>query len=333
MGSSMQSAFKAFMNGIIDYAGLFPPTELSMDTAIQNYLRYQNEADKWMLSRFICPAKRLNELEKYRDDFRSVKKSLRISFLGRGGENIEEFYIALEEDLRLVNEFVGNHATVIKIQAYEVRLPEALIEQGNPVRISEFLNKAAEIMEANSQDKIVPFYEGTFWGEWSKTIEALGEGISYHNIFVRSKRFRKYRPAGYKLRCGGAEPSMYPSPEQVAHVILTCKRHEIALKATAGLHHPIRHFNEAEQVKMHGFLNVFGAGVIAQCYDLVVDRIAEIIEDENGEHFVFTEPEFKWNDLSVTIDQIKSARKQRMISFGSCSFDEPREDLRSLGYF
>lgn len=328
----MKSAFKTFMKEIIDYAGLFPPSQLPMETAVRNYAEYMNDADKWMLSRFICPATRLQELEKYCDDFRSVNKPLPISFLGRSGKSGADFLEGLEEDIKAVNEFVENNGGITKIEAYEVRLPEEIIEQGSPVRISEFLNKAGEIIEANIQDKIVPFYEGAFWGEWTKTIEALAEGISYHNIYVESKRFDRYRLAGYKMRCGGAEPSMYPSPEQVAHVILTCKRHEIALKATAGLHHPLRHFDEAEQVRMHGFLNVFGAGIIAQSHDLNVNQIAEIINDENSDNFIFTDFEFKWKGFSVTIDQIKEARSQRMISFGSCSFDEPQEDLRGLGY-
>jgi hypothetical protein len=331
MGSNMQSAFKIFMKQIIDYAGLFPPTQLSMDNAIRNHLEYQDGADEWMLSRFICPARRLHELEEHRDEIRSLSKPLKISFLGRGGKNAEEFFTELEDDLKLADQFVENNTGIVTVDAYEVRLPEGLIEESNPVRVSEFLNKAAEIIESKYGGELVPFYEGAFRGEWTKTVDALAEGISYHNIYVQSKQFGKYRPAGYKLRCGGAEPSMYPSSQQIAHVILTCKRHEIALKATAGLHHPVRHFNETEQVRMHGFLNVFGAGIIAQYQDLNVDQIAEIIEDENSEHFIFTDSEFRWNDLSVIIDDLSTARSQRMISFGSCSFDEPREDLRTLG--
>lgn len=321
------------MNQIIDYAGLFPPAQLSMDNAIQNFLEYKRGADGWMLSRFICPARRLHELEKYRDGFRAMEEPLQISFLGIGGKNGDEFLAGLEDDLKSVNEFVERNIGIVSVEAYEVRLPEDLIEECNPVRISEFLNKVAEIMESKNPGEMVSFYEGAFWGEWSKTIEALVEGISYHNIYVQSKQFGKYHPAGYKLRCGGAEPSMYPSPQQVAHVILTCKRHEIALKATAGLHHPIRHFNQSEKVTMHGFLNVFGAGIIAQYHDLNIDQIAAIVEDENPEHFIFTDSELKWNDLSVIIDNVDEARRRTMISFGSCSFDEPREDLTKLGLF
>jgi len=326
----MSTAFKAFMNQIIDYAGLFPPAKLPMNDAIQNYLKYRNGPDEWMLSRFICLAKRLSELEKYRADFGSRDKPLQISVLGRSGKNREAFISGLEEDLKLVNEFAEGGS--VNIDAYEVRLPEEIIEESNPIRISEFLNRAAEMIESQIPIRVTAFYEGAFRDDWIQTVNALIEGISYHNIFVQSRQFDKYSPAGYKLRSGGAEPSMYPTSEQVAHVILTCKRHQIAMKATAGLHHPVRYFNEAERVTMHGFLNVFGAGILAQYHDLNIDQITAIIEDENPQHFVFADSELKWKDFSVTVNQIEEARSQRLISFGSCSFDEPREDLRELGY-
>lgn len=326
----MQTAFKALMNGIIDYAGLFPPAKLPMADAIRNYLKYKNGVHEWMLSRFICQPKRFGELEKYRDEFGTAGQPLHISVLGRGGKNSEDFLQGLEEDMNLVKEFAEGGD--IEFGAYEVRFPEEILEESNPVRISEFLNKVSEMIESGIPDGIMPFYEGALRGEWIKSIEALIEGISYHNVFVQSKQFDKYHLAGYKLRCGGADQSLYPTPEEVAHVILTCKRHQIAMKATAGLHHPLRHFNKAEQLKMHGFLNVFGAGILAQYHDLNIHEIAAIIEDENSENFAFTNSDFRWKHLSVTVNQIEGARKERMISFGSCSFDEPREDLRELGY-
>jgi hypothetical protein len=102
------------------------------------------------------------------------------------------------------------------------------------------------------------------------------------------------------------------------------------MKCTAGLHHPVRHFNEGVQTKMHGFLNVFGAGVLAVANDLSVEQIETILEDENPASFIFDEAGFAWKDLRIDNPEIKLARQQ-VVSFGSCSFNEPREDLRSMG--
>ena len=37
----MSLAFRAFMSELIDYAGLFPPARLDLDTAIRNFARYR----------------------------------------------------------------------------------------------------------------------------------------------------------------------------------------------------------------------------------------------------------------------------------------------------
>ena len=58
----MDDALRAFLTGLIDYAGLFPPAKLDMPTALAHYLKYRDHPDHWMLGRFICPASRLTEL-------------------------------------------------------------------------------------------------------------------------------------------------------------------------------------------------------------------------------------------------------------------------------
>ena len=54
-----------------------------------------------------------------------------------------------------------------------------------------------------------------------------------------------------------------------------------------------------------------------------------ILEDEDPASFVFDEVGFAWKDLRVATSEVLQARQQ-ILSFGSCSFDEPREDLRAL---
>jgi hypothetical protein len=58
----MSLAFRAFMSELIDYAGLFPPARLDLDTAIRKYARYRDQDEAWMLGRFIIPAGQLAQL-------------------------------------------------------------------------------------------------------------------------------------------------------------------------------------------------------------------------------------------------------------------------------
>ena len=55
------SALVSLLNGIVDYAGLFPPAGLDMDTVVQNYSEYRKSSQRWMLARLVIPASRLSE--------------------------------------------------------------------------------------------------------------------------------------------------------------------------------------------------------------------------------------------------------------------------------
>jgi hypothetical protein len=127
------------------------------------------------------------------------------------------------------------------------------------------------------------------------------------------------------------EASAFPSVEQVASAMTACRDAGVMLKATAGLHHPIRRFDAGVQSMMHGFLNVFGAGILSHAHGLDEATVGMIVGDESAESFSFKGDAFCWKGLVANRDQIEGARAAAVISFGSCSFDEPREDLRSMG--
>ena len=54
---------RVLMNGLIDYAGLFPPAALDMATALRNYGAYRAGEYAWMLGRFVLPAARKGEVD------------------------------------------------------------------------------------------------------------------------------------------------------------------------------------------------------------------------------------------------------------------------------
>jgi hypothetical protein len=56
------SPLRALADGLIDYAGLFPPAALDMPAAVQQYAAYRGGAEAWALGRFIVPLARLDEM-------------------------------------------------------------------------------------------------------------------------------------------------------------------------------------------------------------------------------------------------------------------------------
>jgi hypothetical protein len=138
-----------------------------------------------------------------------------------------------------------------------------------------------------------------------------------------------------KIRTGGVTPNAFPSSESVAYFIAECAKHDVAFKATAGLHHPLRCVKpltcdtDAPTSVMHGFLNVFLAAAFARQH-LPAEDICELLESRDQGEFRFEPDLARWRDYAVSTEHIRDTRHHFAISFGSCSFDEPLADLREL---
>jgi hypothetical protein len=316
------AGLRAFLTGLIDYAGLFPPARLPFEEAVPNFAAYRQSPDAWMLSRFICPAGRLDALAAYTDLFGS-ERPLPVSVLGTGGSDAELFLRSLRADLEAVRECEAAHQGRVRADLLEVRLPDAITEAGGDAVAGLLLRVNDLLAEADvSFDRI--HLEAAFAGDWRSTVREAITAIARHGL--------PGGPAfGYKVRCGGVTPDAFPTPEQVAFVLATCRDAGVAFKATAGLHHPVRHYDRAIEVMMHGFLNVFGAGVLAHALDLSEAAIRQVLRAESIKAFTFDEAGFAFQDLRISADQVATARDTFATSYGSCSFDEPREDLCAAG--
>jgi len=310
------NSLKTFLSQIIDYAGLYPPASLPLEDAIHNFVKYQSGAEAWMLSRFIIPAKRLGELSQFTEQSFSREGVLAFSALGRGGRDVSEFLENLKLDIGDINAFRDLHGVRVFVDMFEVVLPTSVL--GSSSSVHDLVNKAAEVLNKNG---LTVFFESPFGEGWQTRAEKL----------MRILRKFKDRHVGFKLRTGGVAADAFPSVEQVAWAIASARDAGVPMKFTAGLHHPMRHYNEGMQTKMHGFLNVFGAGVLAVTKNLSIGQIQMILEDENPVNFMFDETSFAWKGLRVVTPEVRHARQQ-VVSFGSCSFDEPREDLQSMGF-
>jgi hypothetical protein len=137
-----------------------------------------------------------------------------------------------------------------------------------------------------------------------------------------------------KLRTGGVTPEAIPSVESVASYIIACAERRLSFKATAGLHHLVRKVHrltyepEATSAMMHGFINVFLAAAFAWHGER---QIQPILAETDPAAFRFNE-KAHWRELSLSSDEVTEARSSFAHSFGSCSFEEPIEDLRALGW-
>ncbi len=307
----MLASLRALLSDLIDYAGLFPPARLPLDQAIRNYARYRQENEAWMLGRFVVPAARLEDLEPYHELFR-VAPPFVFSVLGRGGGNLTEFLTNLRDDLHDIAVFRKKHGSLVTVDALETRLPPDLAD---PLVPESALNLYKTI-------RIFPLVDLLAFCEASGRPEELLDQLAQ----------LPDEQIGLKLRCGGLEASAFPKSEQVAAVLHGCLDVGVPFKATAGLHHPLPRYDSALQVRMHGFVNLFLAGVLVYSRSLPIQETRRLLEDDQAEHFSFTNKGASWQKHRASTAEISAARRDFMRSFGSCSFDEPREDLRALGW-
>jgi hypothetical protein len=247
----------------------------------------------------------------------------RFTALGKGGEDAASFLAALKQDLAVARAFIDKWDGIGTLDVFEVKLPENILGDGG--KVADLLHNAHLL--ANNWDRapLTFFYETSFKGDWRRNIANVAEAVAEQN------RRQKFSGAftGIKLRTGGTVAGAFPTAEQVAGAIVACRDAGVPFKCTAGLHHPFRRFDESVQTKMHGFVNVFGGAALAYALKLDGKTLTEILVDEDGHHFLFSEDKFAWKSLLISREELEKARREFALSFGSCSFTEPIEDLQS----
>jgi hypothetical protein len=137
---------------------------------------------------------------------------------------------------------------------------------------------------------------------------------------------------GAKVRTGGLEAAAHPTVDQLAHFIASCRMADVPFKATAGLHHPVRSHQDSVGAKQFGFLNVFVGSAMLHSSRIDVKRLPDVLAEEDPGAFVCEADCIIWRDVSIDADAIAGARTRFSHSFGSCSFDEPTDELRGLDW-
>jgi hypothetical protein len=117
-----------------------------------------------------------------------------------------------------------------------------------------------------------------------------------------------------KVRCGGRS---VPGVPELAAFVRRCRELGVAFKATAGLHHPIGSREE------HGFLNLLAAAVFGE--------EEAVLADDDPRAFRLDDDVFAWREHAADASALRRVRERLFVGFGSCSVQEPVDDLTELG--
>jgi hypothetical protein len=305
--NSIAPVLARLLSGSIDYAGVFPPAGLPLSQALASFNRYINGPESWIVGSIVLP---INLLPEAGDLTGSTPA--RLTAIPRRADEPEIWLGRLQEDLDQLQSFLSERPQV-SLQALEIALPGAVKE----AEIATLLAQMAPLVGGRRVFLELPAGEDLFLQRLGATLSALEQ--------------HRLRDWGLKLRMGGLTTNAFPSTAFVAEVLATVRDHAVPIKFTAGLHHPLRHWNRDSGVWMHGFINVLMAGLFAHAYRLPPKNIEAILSEERGENFAFEDNVARWLDLPLRGEVIESLRRL-VVSFGSCSVDEPLGDLRGLGW-
>ncbi len=140
-----------------------------------------------------------------------------------------------------------------------------------------------------------------------------------------------------KLRMGGVVAEAIPGAQDVAEMLAGLAERRVAFKATAGLHHAVRgryaltYEPGSATGVMHGFLNLTSAA--AMMYFGGEGRDAQrVLEDGYADAWRMTEDTLAWRGVQWSAEQVRSVREEFFAGFGSCSFEEPLNELEARGW-
>jgi len=305
----------ALLASLVDYAGLYPPAGLPMAQAVDNYATYLRSEDSWMLGRFVCPVSRLEEFRREsrrllprteivdeHADLQAWEAPWRLTALIDGD---------LDENIDAV--FAFNH---------EHQQPAAGLANIDAIELKAAVPADIDAALDTIPEEVFPFFEIPFS---TPGVDARGFLAALSGS-----------DGAAKIRTGGLKPEAIPSCESIAAFMAAAAAADVPFKATAGLHHPLRaerpltYEAGAPRGVMHGFLNVFFAAAAAKIRRAPVETLVSILRADKIDSFRFVDAGVEAFGLRLSTEELTAARESFATSFGSCSFDEPVQDLREL---
>lgn len=307
------SSIHALLAHVIDYAGLFPPAALSMQQAVETYARHRAGEHVWILGRFICPSSRLEEFSRlaaplmpgtfatsgYREHVR-IGEPWGVSIVA--DEPIETCL----DRIAVFNEtHIREDAGLAEADALEIKIT-------SPRDVEQLSNRIP--------DSIQPFLE-------------VPSNVDPRGLIAAMSG----QQVAAKIRTGGVTPEAFPPPTAVAAFIHACAAADVPFKATAGLHHPIRAEHPltyepgCPRGVMHGFLNVFLAAAFVRADRMKTVDSIQLLVEHDPLAFRVANDHIIWKGRVLETEKLRRVRESFALSFGSCSFDEPVEDLQGLG--
>jgi hypothetical protein len=301
---------------------MFPPAGLPLAEAAGRFAAYRKGRFAWMLGRLVVPASQLTAVTE-----------LAAPFLPDGERAIPwQVSALLGTDV---------HSDVAEIEAFnEAHGPGSSTGRAVVDSVEAKVSTPADVARAAAlcPPGVRVAFELPPDAEPGSFLEAIHDagGIA-------------------KARLGGVLPATVPGVPRVARWLAGAAASRVPVKATAGLHHAIRadraltYEAGSPRAVMHGFLNVFVAACFAHAavcprraasgrnasppdVNELAAALEGVLDETDPRAFTVDHGAVSWRGQALSVAQVADARREFALSFGSCSFEEPVDDLRAMGW-
>lgn len=286
---------RRLLDGIVDYAGLFPPTAWPMADAVREYDLQRRADAAWMLASFVVPVARLEEWEAERIE-QDVKGAWPISAL-LGADPIA--------DAEALLAFLAARDHVASLAAVEFE-PRT---HSQVERVRTILQGRGEVFCELAWDDDLD--------DWMPVLRAQGAKAKIRTGGVTADLIPPVEAVARFLRaCQAGGVGM---------------KFTAGLHHPVRAEQNLTYDPQPPRAVMHGFLNCFVAAALVATDDVDDDTLLAVLgETDPGAFTLDDDGGVRWRDRHVTADAARRAREGFARSFGSCSFAEPVEDLQTL---
>ena len=288
----MVQSLKRLLGESVDFSGLIGPVEMSVEEALERYLRYQGGREHWLLSRLVCPAKQLHGLSQ-NIATRSLAVPVVVTVLGNPTASAAEWEDELAACATLMNDFEVGTPELVEVAAFEIRPPENV----SPSDVLKDLRGFSEVDV---------FVEAPRIGQFDGLPAAIVESDW---AYLKIDLSRQPRPDSF----------------EVAKLLHEAVAIELPFKVVQGKGSPITNARE------FGLINLLGSIAIALAEDLSSREMEAVLTDAEVTHWDFSINSIAFRGWEAGADSIEQAR-DLFVEAQCHSVEYVLDELSTLGF-
>jgi hypothetical protein len=287
--------------GLFDHAGLFPPASLDLPEALRQAARVPRlRRPRLVAADMVVPLERLAAItrqELYFAGFGDTACTLAVVGVERKDA------AAAARQVRAFNRASAPWACIAALEVHGDAFPVQAVPALRALKRS--LGDVRLYLE--------PKWTGAKWKAGQAQMLTLLEKLK-----------GGAHPVGLKFRCAGPTAASKATLERLLPAAVAAR---IPLKATQGLHHPLPTAADPQL----GFLGLAMAVRLLQVHgaEFTAKDLAALLRESDPAQFAFGEG-VEWGEFGLHEATLKRAMAELPFTIGSCSLDEPDEELARL---